>query len=192
MSAVPCSRCEGQMEEHLFTCPGCGTKRQDIDRPLDAPESPGMGEAPYKDYSGWLIIVVFIMVIVGVVFFVTRGDGGLTTDAPPPGTPVTETFQGRPNWREAGSIDSSHFVVMSQTVRDLEEFQAAGERICGKQRPCAVSFWTDPAMVPTQLPLSALQERALVATYRVDPMRGAGTWRWDCNRFSDAEATECL
>jgi hypothetical protein len=193
MSVISCSNCAKPMNEGVFVCPGCGQRRQDVDRPLaSSPPSAGVGEAPYKDYNGWLIIVVFLLVILGVAFFITRGDGRLSTDPPAAGEAAKETFQGRPNWRLAGQVGEDRFVVMAETVRDLAEYQAAGEQLCRDRRPCSVGFWTDAALVPKALPLTPEQAAGQMAMYQVDGQTGAGAWRWRCSRFDDAAPNECL
>lgn len=78
-----------------------------------------------------------------------------------------------PRWQHVGTLGQRHLVVVdASAAAHVDHLTKAAKAVCDPAKPCLVAFWLDAAAVPASLPMSAAQQRAMVAQYASNPASG--------------------
>jgi len=95
-------------------------------------------------------------------------------------------------WKHVGTLGQRHLVLVDTAVQDnAEQLKQAALTVCAPGKPCIVAFWSDAAAVPTAMPMTSLQQQAMVAQYLRNPASGQETLLLKCPPYNTGN-TKCL
>lgn len=95
-------------------------------------------------------------------------------------------------WQHVGGVGARQFVLVTPAMADdAQALAGAAETLCPGGKPCVVVFWSDPARVPTAMPMSSAQRRAIVAEYVRNPATGSAELVRRC-RGGEGRGVKCL
>ena len=84
------------------------------------------------------------------------------------------------------------FVVVEPTAStNAEILMQAARSICTPTKACMVVFWSDAAAIPTSMPMTRAQQKAVVARYMHNPTGVSEELLLRC-RANDPAAAKCL
>ena len=79
---------------------------------------------------------------------------------------ASATAMAEAQWQHAGGVGMHQFVVVDQAAStDEAVLRSAVRSVCASEPACVVTFWSDAASVPTQMPMNHAQQHAAVARY---------------------------
>jgi microcystin degradation protein MlrC len=95
-------------------------------------------------------------------------------------------------WQQVRTIGQRHFVVVDAAqARNTELLDRAAVELCPSKQACVVTFWSDPASVPMQMPMTRGQQQAVVAQYLRNPVTGKADLLLRC-RDGNTRDPRCL
>lgn len=112
----------------------------------------------------------------------TAGPGAdaLTGLSSTPGTPAYAS--------EAGNF----FIYSISARQDAASLADMAKAACGTQPYCKVMMWTDPAITPTSLPVSAAALDAMAFSYLKNDKGAFERALWNCAIFAREDAGQCM
>lgn len=97
-----------------------------------------------------------------------------------------------PEWRYVRNIGTWQFVVVEPTASaNAEILLRAARAICTPTKACMVVFWSDAAAVPTSMPMTRAQQKAVIARYMHNPTGVSEELQLRCREDAPA-AAKCL
>ena len=67
-------------------------------------------------------------------------------------------------WKVAGQSGQQQWVLIdNKREKDTDLYQTAIDKLCAGKSFCYVLFWSNPKMIPTSLPMSDAQSKAMRA-----------------------------
>ena len=98
----------------------------------------------------------------------------------------------QPAWKHVGRLGQRQLVVIeTSAATDLEMLKKAAAASCVPKQPCVVGFWSDAAEVPRSMPMSAVQQQAMVAQYIRNPKSGQEELLLKCTPDTPS-GTKCM
>lgn len=95
-------------------------------------------------------------------------------------------------WTVKGSSGDRAFVVVQKAQEaDARALIQAAQTVCKPDRACVVQFWTDPALAPARMPMSAAQQAGVVAQYSRNPTTGQEQLLFKC-QSGESKGKRCL
>ena len=88
---------------------------------------------------------------------------------------------GEKAWKRVGEIGNVLVVLVNKSDEtNLSVYEDAIRSLCQPDFFCSLRFWSDKAEVPTSLPMTIAQGRAITATYLHNPPMVYRRLRWNC------------
>lgn len=98
----------------------------------------------------------------------------------------------QPGWQHVGTLGQRHLMLVeAAAANDAPLLRQAAATTCVADRPCVVAFWVDPAQVPAAMPMSRVQQQAMVAQYFRNPATGQEELLLKCGP-AEAPGSKCL
>ena len=95
-------------------------------------------------------------------------------------------------WSVKGTSGDRTFVVVQKAQQaDAAALIQAAQAVCKPDKSCLVQFWTDPALAPAGMPMSAAQQAGVVAQYSRNPATGQEQLLFKCQGGSP-KGQRCL
>ena len=89
-------------------------------------------------------------------------------------------------WKLAGQSGQQQWVLIdNKQEKDTDLYQTAIDKLCAGKSSCYVLFWSDPKMVPTSLPMSDAQSKAIRASWTYNAKTGYRQLVWSCQIVND-------
>ena len=87
---------------------------------------------------------------------------------------------------QKGLQGREQFVLVKKiSESDQKLYDDAIKHLCRVDEWCGLHFWSDPALIPTHLPMSDLQTAAEVADFTQNPDTGFAQFLWNCRIHPD-------
>jgi hypothetical protein len=120
--------------------------------------------------------VIALLVVLGMAsvaaYFASSGKGSTSGSA---------AVRGDGGWRHVRTVGQIRLVVVDASLwRDKDVYRRAASAVCRDQNNfCKVLFWSDASMVPSAIPMTDAQARAMKADWVFNGRTG---WRsiWSC------------
>ena len=81
-------------------------------------------------------------------------------------------------------------LIDNKREKDTDLYQTAIDKLCAGKSFCYVLFWSDPKMIPTSLPMSDAQSKAMRASWTYNAKTGYRQLIWSCQIVNDP--TQCF
>ena len=102
------------------------------------------------------------------------------------------TVQAAPPWQHVRNIGMRQFVVVDPaSSTNAEILKQAAQAVCTPAKACVVMFWSEAAAVPTTMPMTRVQQQAVIAQYMRNPASGSEELLLRC-RSNEPTAAKCL
>ena len=97
----------------------------------------------------------------------------------------------RGGWKVAVQSGQQQWVLIdNKREKDTDLYQTAIDKLCAGKSFCYVLFWSDPKMIPTSLPMSDAQSKAMRASWTYNAKTGYRQLIWSCQIVNDP--TQCF
>ena len=94
-------------------------------------------------------------------------------------------------WKVAGQSGQQQWVLIdNKREKDTDLYRTAIDKLCAGKSFCYVLFWSDPKMIPTSLPMSDAQSKAMRASWTYNAKTGYRQLIWSCQIVNDP--TQCF
>jgi len=121
-----------------------------------------------------VIVLLVVLGMTGVVVYFASGGNSSTS-----GSAVSHRDGG---WRQVRTVGQIQMVVVDASLwRDKDVYRRAANAVCRDQHNfCKVLFWSDASLVPTAMPMTDAQARAMKADWVFNGRTG---WKslWSCD-----------
>ncbi|MBI5438345.1 MAG: hypothetical protein HY936_05275 [Nitrosomonadales bacterium] len=94
-------------------------------------------------------------------------------------------------WRHIRTIGMIQMVVVDKAqYKNQDIYRLAIGKLCAGKNFCYVLFWSDEKLIPTKMPMTDAQAKAMVANWTYNGNTGHRQLLWSCSIVNDP--TQCF